>query len=187
MAVNSTLKNMVLCLSAVCLVCSAVLAVSYVVTKSPIEEAQIAKTNNSIAAVLPSVGDGAKQSSVVYNELEYTYYTVDGVGYAIISNVGGFSGTLSVMVGITNDGIVHNTVVLSHGETPGLGAKCTEPAFADQFKGWDPAAKSLTVKKDGGQVDAITASTITSRAYALAISQAYELFKTLNNGGQTNE
>ncbi len=178
---------MALCLSVVCLVCSALLAFSYSLTKSPIEQAQIAKTNNSIAAVLPSIGDGAKENRTNFNGLDFTYYSVDGVGYAIVSNVGGFSGTLSLMVGITNEGLIHNTVVLSHGETPGLGAKCTEPAFSDQFRGWDPAVKSLMVKKDGGQVDAITASTITSRAYADAIRQAYEVFGSLNDGGQGNE
>ena len=65
-------------------------------------------------------------------------------------------------------------------ETPGLGAKCTSDThFIDQFKGWDPAQKSLSVRKDGGEVDAITASTITSRAYSAAISQAYVVFKKL--------
>ena len=82
------------------------------------------------------------------------------------------------MVGVLPDGTIYNTKVLSHSETPGLGAKCTEPAFADQFKGFDPSVKKLSVKKDGGDIDAITAATITSRAYtetvalAVAVSEA---------------
>ena len=94
------------------------------------------------------------------------------------------------MVGITEDGIIHNTTVLSQSETPGLGAKCqTDENFINQFKGWDPSEKSLTVKKDGGDVDAITASTITSRAYSLAVSNAVKVYRTLtaNEGGQENE
>ena len=84
------------------------------------------------------------------------------------------------MVGITPDGKVYNTSVLSHTETPGLGAKCTsDEHFYTQFKGFDPSQKILTVKKDGGDVDAITASTITSRAYSLAVKNAVEAFKTI--------
>ena len=108
----------------------------------------------------------------------------------MISASNGFSGPVTVMVGITEDGIIHNTTVLSQSETPGLGAKCqTDENFINQFKGWDPAAKSLTVKKDGGDVDAITASTITSRAYSLAVSNAVAAYKAIvsNDGGQENE
>ena len=67
-----------------------------------------------------------------------------------------------------------------HAETPGLGAKCTsDAAFIDQFKGFDPAVSRLAVRKDGGDVDAITASTITSRAYALAIANAVAAFQNI--------
>ena len=84
------------------------------------------------------------------------------------------------MLGIHEKGIICNTVVLSHSETPGLGAKCqTDASFIDQFKGWDPAAKKLAVTKDGGEVDAITASTITSRAYSAAIANAYSVYLKL--------
>ena len=85
----------------------------------------------------------------------------------------GFGGPLVLMVGITPDGQIFNTSVLSHNETPGLGAKCVSDVhFMDQFKGFDTKSRNLSVKKDGGDVDAITASTITSRAYSLAISNA---------------
>ncbi|MBO6248018.1 MAG: FMN-binding protein, partial [Bacteroidales bacterium] len=84
------------------------------------------------------------------------------------------------MVGITPDGVVYNTSVLSHTETPGLGAKCgTDEHFYSQFKGFNPAERILSVKKDGGDVDAITASTITSRAYALAVKNAVDAFNTI--------
>ena len=69
--------------------------------------------------------------------------------------------------------------MLSQAETPGLGAKCTEPSFSDQFKQFNPAEKSLKVKKDGGDVDAITASTITSRAYASGLAVAVNVFNTI--------
>ena len=118
--------------------------------------------------------------SVSVDGTEYTYYSVPGSGIAVISTVGGFGGPLTLMVGIDEAGLVVNTVVLSHSETPGLGAKCAEEsAFTEQFKGWNPAQKVLAVRKDGGEVDAITASTITSRAYSAAIANAYKVYLNL--------
>ncbi len=198
MAAKSNLTNMVLVLGLTCLFCSAVLGGAYVLTKEPIDAAAAEKTNRAIAQVLPSFGE------VSYNE-EGHYFTAtsDGVlvGYAIESTVMGFGGPLSLIVGITPDGVVYNTSVLSHSETPGLGAKCTtDQKFVSQWQGFDPSVKSLAVKKDGGHVDAITASTITSRAYTLAVENALKTFAGLapvipseasvsqtNEGGQDNE
>jgi electron transport complex protein RnfG len=168
---------MALCLSAVCLICSAVVGGAYAVTKSPIEEAAKAKTTASIARVLPAFTAEPELGSLELNGANYTYYRVPGTG------------VLSLMVGIADDGTIHNTAVLSHSETPGLGAKCTtDEKFIAQFQGFDPAAKSLAVKKDGGDVDAITASTITSRAYTLAVANAVAVFNQLKEeGGLSNE
>ena len=194
MAAKSNLKNMVLCLSAVCLVCSALLAATYAVTLDPIAQASQAKTNASIARVLPEFNGNPEKASVELNGVEYPYYQTES-GVAVISTVNGFGGPLSLMVGMSGENAeVYNTVVLSHSETPGLGAKCTSDNFASQFRGWNPEAKKLQVKKDGGDVDAITASTITSRAYTLAISNAVEAYKAIvgcgsneEEGGQDNE
>ena len=177
MAVKSNLKNMALCLTAVCLVCSALLAGAYALPKSPIEAAAKAKTEKSLSAVLPAF------QSVEATELDgVRYYTAvkDGetVGYAIESGTIGFGGPLTLMVGVSADGTVYNTSVLSHNETPGLGAKCTsDKKFMAQWQGLDPAQKILSVKKDGGDIDAITASTITSRAFLKGVNAAYDVFK----------
>ena len=188
MAAKSSLRNMALCLTAVCLVCSAVVGAAYAVTKGPIDEAARAKTIASIARVLPEFTAEPEQGSVSVNGTDYTYYKVDGAGYAVISTTSGFGGALTLMVGIASDGTVHNTAVLSHSETPGLGAKCTtDRHFISQFQGFDPSVKALAVKKDGGDLDAITASTITSRAYALAVSNAVSVYQKLVEGGQDNE
>ena len=181
MAAKSNLTNMVLVLGLTCLLCSAVLGGAYVLTKEPIESAAVAKTNAAIAQVLPHFEE------VVYNE-EGRYYTAtDGdvvVGYAIETTTVGFGGPLSLIVGVTPDGVVYNTSVLSHAETPGLGAKCTtDSKFMDQWRGFDPSIKKLSVKKDGGDVDAITASTITSRAYTLAVQNALGTFQKIMSGG----
>lgn len=191
MAAQSTLKNMALCLTLVCLICSAVLGVAYAVTLEPVKAAQVAKTNKAIAQVLPEFADdNVTEQSVTVEGVEYTYYHPSS-GYAVISVVNGFGGALSVMVGITEDGKVYNTSVISHSETPGLGAKCqSDEGFLGQFRGLDPASARLAVTKDGGDIDAITASTITSRAYTLAVANAVKVFGFLtseNGGGKENE
>lgn len=191
MAAQSTLKNMALCLTLVCLICSAVLGVAYAVTLEPVKAAQVAKTNKAIAQVLPEFADdNVAEQSVTVEGVEYTYYHPSS-GYAVISVVNGFGGALSVMVGITEDGKVYNTSVISHSETPGLGAKCrSDEGFLGQFRGLDPASARLAVTKDGGDIDAITASTITSRAYTLAVANAVKVFGFLtseNGGGKDNE
>jgi len=184
MAVKSNLTNMVLVLGVTCLVCSALLGGAYAVTKDPIEKAVAEKTNRAIAQVLPEFGKTEYHADGKY----YVATGQDGqvVGYAIESTTVGFGGNLTLMVGITPDGVVYNTSVLSQSETPGLGAKCnTDQKFMEQWKGFDPASKILSVKKDGGDVDAITASTITSRAYTQAVANALDTFKKI--GGQSNE
>ena len=188
MAVKSSFKNMSLCLLAICLVCSALLAGVYALTAEPIAAAAAAKNEAAIKEVLPETAvtieeertvdfEGASYGyNLAYDELGNT------VGCAINVAPVGFGGPIVIKVGFDVNGCICNTKVLSQAETPGLGAKCVEPAFSDQFKGWNPAEKDLAVKKDGGDVDAITASTITSRAYADGLLLATKVFQAI---GQT--
>ena len=182
MAAKSTLTNMVLCLTGVCLVCAAILGGIYALTYEPIRVANENILKASLAEVLP---EGVEIGSLETFESEgqsFEYYPAvqdgENVAYAVKSSTIGFGGPLSLMVGVLKDGTVFNTSVLTCNETPGLGAKCKEPAFRKQFQGFGPE-KSLKVSKDGGDVDAITASTITSRAYALAVSNAVALVRNL--------
>ena len=185
MAAKSNLINMVAVLGLTCLLCSAVLGGAYALTKAPIDAAAVAKTNKAVGAVLPAF-DETSRESVEVDGKTYNYYKAvkggEAVGYAVESTVVGFGGPLSLMVGVTPDGVVYNTSVLSHAETPGLGAKCnTDAKFMAQWAGFDPSAKILSVKKDGGDVDAITASTITSRAYTEAVKNAVNAVKSLSH------
>lgn len=186
MAVQSTLKNMVLCLGIICLVSSAVLAGVYALTKEPIDAAAAAKTNNAIRQVLPEFDGDPEPASIESNGQEYNYYVAkkgsEVAGYAITASASGFGGPVTIMVGVTSDGIIYNTSVLSQSETPGLGAKCTEPEFAGQFKNLDPSRTRLAVTKDGGDIDAITASTITSRAYITAVNNALSIYRAITEG-----
>ena len=183
MAVKSSFKNMTLCLLAICLVCSGLLAGVYALTKAPIDAASKAKNETAIKDVLPEeVAKIEEERTVEVDGVTYTYnlaYDEKGntVGCAVNVAPVGFGGPILIKVGFkvdpkTGHNVVWNTKVLSHAETPGLGAKCSEPAFADQFKGFDSVAKKLSVSKDGGDIDAITASTITSRAFVNGVATA---------------
>ena len=188
MAVKSSFKNMTVCLFAICIVCSSLLAGVYALTKEPIDAAAKAKNEAAIKEVLPpSAVTIEEERTVDFEGASYAYnlaYDEQGntVGCAINVAPVGFGGPISIKVGFDAEGVIWNTKVLSQAETPGLGAKCVEPAFSDQFKGFDPAEKKLSVKKDGGDVDAITASTITSRAYADGVALAVKVFQAI---GQT--
>ncbi len=193
MAKDSTLKNMAVTLTVICLVSSAVLGVVYAITEKPIEMAQVAKTNAAIAKVVPAF-DNDPSSEVFNVEVDGKSYKVypakkEGkiIGYAIESYTSaGFGGRINLMVGFNNDSTINNTAVISHNETPGLGDKMVEGKsnFSVQFRGKNPAEFRLSVKKDGGDVDAITASTISSRAYCDALTSAWKVFlecKKMNN------
>ena len=114
MAAKSNLTNMVLVLGLTCLLCSAVLGGAYALTKEPIGAAAVAKTNKAIGAVRPAF-DETSYESVEVDGKTYNYYKAvkggETVGYAVESTVVGFGGPLSLMVGITPDGTVHNTSV----------------------------------------------------------------------------
>ena len=188
MAVKSSFANMTVCLLAICLVCSGLLAGVYALTAEPIAAAASAKNEAAIMEVLPETAVSIEEERTVdFEGASYAYnlaYDEVGnvVGCAINVAPVGFGGPIAIKVGFDVNGVIWNTKVLSQAETPGLGAKCVEPSFSDQFKGWDPAQKDLAVKKDGGDVDAITASTITSRAYADGLLLATKVFQAI---GQT--
>lgn len=190
MAVKSSFTNMVICLTAICLVCSGLLAGVYALTKNPIEAAAKAKNEAAVKAVLPdSAVQIEEERTIEFEGAEYVYnlaYDEQGntVGCAInVSDKNAasqsFGGGLLLKVGFDAEGNIVNTKVLSHSETPGLGAKCIEPAFSEQFRGFNPIEKKLAVKKDGGDIDAITASTITSRAYSATVQLAVNVYNAL--------
>lgn len=180
MAVKSSFINMVLCLGTITLVCSALLAYVFTLTEEPINAAAQARTQAAIAAVVPAfdtLEEASTQDGIPYMAAK----DADGNTVAYVLNAAsvGFGGKLILMVGFLPDGTINAVRVLSHSETPGLGAKCTDQAFSGQFEGFDTSSKVLSVRKDGGDVDAITASTITSRAYCAALRNATDAYRAI--------
>lgn len=187
---KSTLTNMVLSILGITLVASLAVGVIYRVTAGPIADAKTAKLTNAIAQVLPpfdnTPGDSVQTLNIDGGEVKIYSGTKNGqpVGYAIESfSNNGFSGEVRLIVGFNPDGTIYRTEVLSQHETPGLGDKMerSKSDFAKQFDGKNPADFHLAVSKDGGDVDAITAATISSRAYTEAIARAYNVFCQITN------
>ncbi|MCU0362316.1 MAG: RnfABCDGE type electron transport complex subunit G [Bacteroidales bacterium] len=185
---ESTFRNMLLSLSLISLGAAACLGFVYQVTKEPIEAANLNKKLMAIKQVVPEFNnnpfeDMYRLATPEGDSLDIYPARKDSVvvGYAVNTFTNkGFSGYIGLMTGFGPDGAIINITVLEHKETPGLGTKMTDPSFKDQFMGKNPADFRLKVKKDGGPVDAITAATISSRAFCDAVERAY---LTLNKGG----
>lgn len=190
MSMKSSVTNMILSLGTITIVAGALLAWVYDTTKGPIAKAETEKQVQAIRDVAPAFDNNpmeSKQAITVDGDTEaVTVYPAikDGqlVGAAVESYTNsGFSGHFTVMYGFDADGKVNGFTVLSHAETPGLGAKMGE-WFKDSnvpsrnVIGHDPATENMTVSKDGGSVDAITAATITSRAFLDALKRAHSAF-----------
>jgi electron transport complex protein RnfG len=185
---ESTLKNMVMSLTLIALVASACLGFVYELTKEPIALSVLNKKLDAIKQVVPEFDNNPNNEMYRLptgegDSLEIYPAKKNGeiVGYAVNTyTTKGFSGNISLIAGFKTDGTIVNISVLEHKETPGLGSKMTDPGFSDQFTGKNPAEFMLKVKKDGGAVDAITAATISSRAFCDAVQRAYN---TLQKGG----
>ena len=186
---ESSLLNMTLVLTLVADVMGGILAYVNHLTEGPIAEQKEKALADGIKTVMVcndlvvAKTDEVKQN-VDGKELTYIIYQVKDtqgkdLGAAVQSSTMGFGGNLKVLVGFNPEGQILGYTLLEHAETPGLGAKADQ-WFQKGQKGdiiGKSPAEPLTVSKDGGQVDAITASTITSRAFLKAVNQAYNAYK----------
>ena len=189
---ESTFGNMVLTLFAVTLIAAAALGFVNDLTKDAIEAAKLQAKLNAIKSVLPAFeeikGEYKLATQSGQDSLEvYPAYNGDSlVGFAIKSFTNtGFSGYISIMAGIGADGNFTGDEVLEHKETPGLGSKMgvwfrNEKKPKQNVLGRNPKSTKFQVSKDGGEIDAITASTISSRAFLDALNKAYGAFEKTN-------
>lgn len=190
---ESTFKNMFLSLLIISLTVGLLLSQVHKITAEPIAAAKALKLENAIKEVVPNfdnnpVSEAYKMASAGGDSL-LVYPAKMGdkvVGFAVntFSN-NGFSGNIQLMVGFDTENKVVNYAILSHAETPGLGSKMDQ-WFKDPEKpnqsviGRNLSEGNLSVRNDGGQIDAITASTITSRAFLEAVNKAYAAYKESN-------
>lgn len=180
---KSSLVNMVLSLGIITVVAAAALAGVYTATKEPIAQAKAEKQKSAIGQVLPEIhfnnnpADEAAEVTVDGETVTVFPARQDGelVGMAVESHdANGFSGLITVMYGFDPSGNIRGFAVMQHAETPGLGSKMDEwfsnPAHT--VIGLNANSANLTVSKDGGDVDAITAATISSRTFLRALTLA---------------
>lgn len=187
---KSSITNMVIVLVGVAVITGSILAYVNYVTTGPINEQKEKTLADGIKSVMGGgeltvcKTDTVKQADKNGKEITFVVYqTTDkqgkNLGAAVESTAGGFGGNLKVLVGFNPEGYILGYTILEHAETPGLGAKADKWFQKDgkgNIIGKNPE-KPLTVSKDGGDIDAITASTITSRAFLLAVNQAYLAYK----------
>ncbi|MDR0983318.1 MAG: RnfABCDGE type electron transport complex subunit G [Culturomica sp.] len=194
---ESNFKNMVAVLFVVTLVISGAVGYVYSLTEKPMEEVKKQKQVDAIKAVIPtafnndpftdswkvSVSGSADEYAYLYtakapDSIEIYPAKMNGklVGTAVKSfSDKGFGGKVWVMVGFLPNGDINNYSVLEHKETPGLGTGMTDWFTKNgpgSIIGMNPQTKELKVSKDGGDIDAITAATISSRAFLQAVNSA---------------
>lgn len=189
---ESNFANMVVTLLLVTLTASAMLGFIYDLTKGPIAEARALKKTRAISAVVEDFDNDPgtdlmklpQDGDTLYFYLARKEGRLSGIAVESFTDKG-FSGKFRVMVGFRLNGTIYDIMVVEQNETPGLGDKIVKKnslnrstglSWSSQFMGKDPEQFTLAVKQDGGDVDAITASTISSRAFCDAVQKAYDGF-----------
>jgi len=182
---ESSLKNMLLVLTGITMVMVGILAVVNELTRDTIAATNAKTLSDAVSAVVPGFDNDpiAEKRVETVDGVEYTVYPAtkggEFLGAAVESSALGFGGELSIIVGFDAEGKINDYSLLSHKETPGLGAKADvwfKKGAKGDITGKSPKDGELAVSKDGGQIDAITASTITSRAFLKAVNNAYKVY-----------
>lgn len=176
---------MILSLTGFSIVAGGLLGWVNAATAEPIAQANAKALSDAIAVVIPGFDNNpAEEAETV--EVEGTTYKIypatqggKPIGAAVEASANGFGGTLTVLVGFDTEGNIIDYSLLSHAETPGLGSKASDwfkKGAKGDITGKNPGTQSLTVSKDRGEIDAITASTITSRAFLQAVNNAWSAY-----------
>lgn len=179
---KNNLKNVLVptaVLFVICIVVSALLGLVNDLTEEKIAQVQAENAAKTRMLVLPEAEDFTETDG---------YYVAEKagevVGYVFTTEAGGYGGKVKVMTGIGADGEIKGISILSHAETPGLGANATKESFTDMFK--QPAAQLEVVKNQAageGQIEAMTGATITTKAVTDAVNDAVALYEEIAKGG----
>ena len=176
---ESSFANMVIVLTIITVIAAACLGAMNNATAEPIAASKKAKQEAAIKAVLPEFA--SVDTAVIVNKQKiFRAYDASGniVGIAIETAELGFGGDITTMVGFDANGTIVNYSLLQHAETPGLGSKLVDWFLVkSDIRGANSADMPLRVSKDGGEYDAITAATISSRAFLSSINKAYETYQ----------
>jgi Na+-translocating ferredoxin:NAD+ oxidoreductase subunit G len=167
----------VILLTVVVAICVSLLTYVGSITLPRIEAQEAQKIQSMLSEMFSDM------SRYTFDDDIYTIYSGEiSIGYAFVAAGKGYGGVINLLVGLDDEKTMKGITVISHGETPGLGAKITESFFTEQFAGI--AVEDVALRRDGGHIDAITGATISSRAVAEAVRvAAIEKLSLLEGGG----
>jgi electron transport complex protein RnfG len=179
---KATLK-LILTLTVICAVAGVLLAMTYAVTLKPVREARTAERLAALSTVLPEYDNNPDTAvcDVEQDGIPWRFHVARNHGvYAGTAfetrSVKGYGGDIVLMVGVDADGKVHGIEILEQKETPGLGAKIKDDAFKQGFAGRPVKRTAWRVRKDQGDIDQITAATISSRAVVEAVGSGLAVY-----------
>lgn len=179
----SGMANLVVVLLIICVVAAGLLGLVNHITADGIAEIKAEKTASAMREVMPDADsfDGLDFSASA--SLPVTVFEAkasgEPCGYVVQVAPSGFGRTIDMMVGVDLDGAVIGVAIISMSETSGLGDNAKNSSFRDQYKG---KSGSVAVTKDGGDIDALTGATVTSRAVSDGVNAALEAVTSLRKG-----
>lgn len=173
MVIHMNMAKPIIVLTAICVISSALLGMTYNVTKDKIEEVKAEASAAAMREVLPQAQDFKELAADPENGVLLAAEGSDNTGYVFKTQDKGYGGAFVVMVGIGADGNITDVKLLDNAETPGLGSKTGMPKFTDQFKGKDQSLEG---------VETITGATISSKAFLRCVDTAYKAYEKLGGG-----
>lgn len=189
--ISSNFINMALALLITCSISAFAVGYVHKITAQPIKKARYQKELAGIASVVNEFNNNPYEEKMIIttpdkkHKLQLFPIRKDGIvnSYAIKTySKAGFSGRINLIVGFYIDGAIKDFVITDHKETPGLGSKINDAKFKKQFNGFNPRKRIFKVRQDGGEIDAVTGATISSRAVVGAIQRAVDAFNNFYKG-----
>ena len=173
----------------IAVVASALLALTNSITKDKIAENAAQTEIASRQVVFPDAVSFSEEKTVFYKGNEYKYVESfndksEVIGYVFKTATKGYGGDVTVMTGISTDGLVTGVKPLDLSETPGLGMKAQNDDFLNQFKGLKENIKVNKTEATGNEIKAITSATITSTAFTNSVNTAFEIYESITGGGK---
>ena len=180
---TSSVKNdfvmPIVVLTVICLVITALLALTNSATQPVIEKAALERAEAARAEIIPEA-DGFELMEVdnLPGSVTEIYRTTNDTGYVFMLTTMGYGGEMDLILGMDNDGKIIDVKTLKHSETKGMGSKTAEEPFRSQFRGADASLEG---------VDAITGATISSKAYIGAVADAFAAYEMITGGAAASE
>ncbi len=178
-------------LGIICIVAATILSVAYKTTYPLIQQEEEDAKSVAMQEVLPTATSFEEMTDIVYEGVSSCFVGKDGdeiVGYAVFTDPKGYGGPIGLLTGIDTTGVITGISIITHNETPGLGANATEESFRSQYVG-KSGSLAVTKKEPAGdnEILAMTSSTITTAAVTTGVNTALNFFTdVVVNGGTTS-